>query len=385
MKYIKKLRTVAMSFVVSSSFLLAGCSPQKTEITSENAPNELIGQIASVTSSSSQEEMQSILKTINDATIDYYKAGYQTSEETHAVGLTVQDGQLATTESDFKNYDVRFGDQFTYYELYEEESGDEANYGLMSYNKGAITTVFSRPDGSGQFGKDNGKFVIQTINKEDGVLQDISDDAMQDYIQEAISFPLNNLVGGSLLVSPFEKPEAYTYKLEQVGSDFVWTISIDEQEAYNKILNETFNNLYGYDRLDIKGDGSFILDEFIAQEVTYVITMNEQGVVGKIETTNASQAKKGELTKDIKSTDTISLTTVEEKWYTFFKDFFAAIDSGSLKEDDAFALNQPFASASSSQTSSQTQDSKAQENSQLEAQSQSNGDSQAQASEQASQ
>lgn len=349
MRQIKKLSTIAMSSIVASSLLLAGCTPKTTEITSENAPNEFISQVANVTPTSSPEDMKSILQTINDATMDYYQSGYQTNEETHAVGLTVKDGQLATTESDFKNYDIRFGDGLTYYELYEEESGNEANYGLMSYNKNDITTVFSRPDGSGQFGKDNGKFVIQTINKEDGVLQDISDESMKDYIQEAISAPLQNLVGGSLLVSPFEKPQAYAYKLEQIGSDFVWTISMNEQEAYNEILNETFKNLYGYDRLDIKGDGSFILDEFVAQEVTYVITMDEKGVVHKISTTNASQAKKGEVTKESKSTDVVSLTNVDEKWYTFFKDFFAAIDSGILKEEDAFALNQPFESASSSQ------------------------------------
>ncbi|MDO4664170.1 MAG: hypothetical protein Q4A59_04730 [Erysipelotrichaceae bacterium] len=358
MRQIKQLSTIAMSSIVASSLLLAGCAPKTIEITSENAPNEFISQVANVTQTSSPEDMQSILQTINDATMDYYKSGYQTNEDTHAVGLTVQDGQLATTESDFKNYDIRFGDGLTYYELYEEESGNEANYGLMSYNKNAITTVFSRPDGSGQFGKDNGKFVIQTINQEDGVLQDISDDSMKDYIQEAISLPLHNLVGGSLLVSPFEKPQAYAYKLEQVGSDFVWTISIHEQDAYNEILNETFKNMYGYDRLDIKGDGSFILDEFVAKEVTYVVTMDENGVIHKISTTNASQAKKGEVTKEIKSTDIVSLKTVDEKWYTFFKDFFAAIDAGSLKEDDAFALNQPFANTSSSQVSSEQSEAK---------------------------
>lgn len=381
MRQMKQIRTIAMASIVASSFMLGGCTPKTTVITSENAPNEFIRQVANVTSNSTSEEMQSILNTMNDATIEYYNSGYQTSEQTHAVGLTVQDGQLATTESDFKNYDVRFGDELTYYELYEEESGNEANYGLMSYNKGAITTVFSRPDGSGQFGKENGKFVIQTINKEDGVLHDISDDAMHEYIQEAISFPLHNLVGGTLLVSPFEKPQAYTYKLEQVGSDFVWTISIHEQDVYNEILNTTFKDLYGYDRLDIKGDGSFILDEFIAQEVTYVLTMDEQGVVQKISTTNASQAKKGEVTKEIKSTDTVLLTTVEEKWYTFFKDFFAAIESGTLKEEDAFALNQPFASESSDQSS--TPDSTLE--SKMETDQQSTTESQSNSSEQNSQ
>lgn len=354
MKNSKQIGAIVLSTFLMSSVALSGCTTQKTVITSENSPNDFISKVASITNASANSDMQDILKQINQATINHYKTGYRTDEETHAVGLTVQDGQLATTETDSKHMDVRFGDASVFYELYEGESNLEGNYyGLLAYYKDSIMTVFSSPDGSDQFGKDNGKFNIETINIEAGKFLEANDDQMQIYIEEAISFPLENLVAGNLLVSPFEQPQAYSYKLEQVGQDYVWTISIHEQQAYNEILNQTFHELYGYERLDIQGDGSFILDEFIAQEVTYIITMNGDGVVRKVETTNASTAIKGEVTKEIKSTDTISLTPVDEKWPTFFNDFFAAIESGTLKEGDSFTLNQQFADSSSSIDSSQ--------------------------------
>lgn len=359
MNKFKWLSAITISSALSASVFLAGCSSQKIVLTTEDAPNELMKEVAGISTTSSAEEIQAVLSKLTEATKEQYKDGYQTSETTHAIGLNVQDDELNTNESNFKNFDIRFGKDQTFYELYEEESGDEANYGLMAYHKNNITTVFGTPDGAGQFANEHGKFVVQTINQEDGQFKETSDKDMDSYIDQAIAFPLDHVIEGNLLVSPFDHPEAYSFKLEESGDNYIWTITIADQESYNETLNSTFSTVYGYDRVDVKGDGSFILDEFTAQEVTYSITMNENGAVTQIDATNRSEALKDGKRVQLNGTDTLTLKTVDEKWHTFFADFFDAIHSGSLKEGDSFTLLQTFENKDSEKASQSTETSTA--------------------------
>lgn len=344
MKNTMKL-TAFGSMAVLCSSLFYGCAGPSA-VTAENAPSDLLKQAAQITSDAAPSEVQDVFSQIIEATAKNADYHLILSEEAKGSGLSLDSDELASSENTFRNYDVRYGTDDCFYQVYEEEGSGDAIYGLMASDADSITTVYANPAGDDSFGKDNGEFTIASINTQPSEI-DAANTDMKASIENAVSYPLNTMLGASLVLQPSQSPESYNFVLEKNGGKYIWTMSIADQKEYNKSLDDAFENVYGHSRLDIKGDGSIMLDSYDVTEVSLKLTMNEDGALEAVQIDNKSEVTKGDQKLDLSSTDSISIRKADDKWLTFFEGFFKEIENESLKQDDFFTLLQSFGQDSS--------------------------------------
>lgn len=344
MKNTMKL-TAFGSMAVLCSSLFYGCAGPSA-VTAENAPSDLLKQAAQITSDAAPSEVQDVFSQIIEATAKNADYHLILSEEAKGSGLSLDSDELASSENTFRNYDVRYGTDDCFYQVYEEEGSGDAIYGLMASDADSITTVYANPAGDDSFGKDNGEFTIASINTQPSEI-DAANTDMKASIENAVSYPLNTMLGASLVLQPSQSPESYNFVLEKNGGKYIWTMSIADQKEYNKSLDDAFENVYGHSRLDIKGDGSIMLDSYDVTEVSLRLTMNEDGALEAVQIDNKSEVTKGDQKLDLSSADSISIRKADDKWLTFFEGFFKEIENESLKQDDSFTLLQSFGQDSS--------------------------------------
>lgn len=344
MKNTMKL-TAFGSMAVLCSSLFYGCAGPSA-VTAENAPSDLLKQAAQITSDAAPSEVQDVFSQIIEAPAKNADYHLILSEEAKGSGLSLDSDELASSENTFRNYDVRYGTDDCFYQVYEEEGSGDAIYGLMASDADSITTVYANPAGDDSFGKDNGEFTIASINTQPSEI-DAANTDMKASIENAVSYPLNTMLGASLVLQPSQSPESYNFVLEKNGGKYIWTMSIADQKEYNKSLDDAFENVYGHSRLDIKGDGSIMLDSYDVTEVSLKLTMNEDGALEAVQIDNKSEVTKGDQKLDLSSTDSISIRKADDKWLTFFEGFFKEIENESLKQDDSFTLLQSFGQDSS--------------------------------------
>ncbi|UNT92557.1 hypothetical protein [Allobaculum sp. Allo2] len=138
-----------------------------------------------------------------------------------------------------------------------------------------------------------------------------------------------------------------------------------DAEAYNTQLDSVYESSYGMSRLDIRGDGTLVLDGYDLEDVRLVLTTDANGALKKIENITRSKATLGEDSLDLSSNDTVAVSAAPESWMTFFEGFFTSVKDESLKEGDTFKLLQKFdvkkadSSASSQEKASSEASSKA--------------------------
>lgn len=337
-----KLTRILAASALGLSMVMAGCAGT-TAVTEENAPSDLLKKAAAITSESDPEDVQEVFQGFVDATQKASDNRLVIAETATGTGLKLDSDDLETTENSFKNYDVRYGADDSFFQLYEEEGQNDSVYGLMDSSDKTITTVYMTPeDKETAFAKEDAAMTIDTIDTRESGLSDATPEQLQNSIDNAIVYPLYTLLGSSLVIQPMASPESYTFKLEKTGDVYTWTISIADQEKYNKSLDDIFEQSYGHDRKDIRGDGTFILDSYDITGVSMVLTMDENGALSKIESSNQSTVKKGDESKDLSSSDVVTIEQAPETWKPFFEGFFKEISDKSLKEKDTFALMQSF-------------------------------------------
>lgn len=338
---LQKMTGAAMAALLSCS-LLSACSSAPVKVTKENAPSELLKKTAAITSDSASQDVVDVFRSLIDATSKESDHRLIFTEDVNSKGLSLDSEDLSTVENSFKNYDVRYGSENAFYQLYEEVSEDQPIFGLMESSPKNITTVYVNPkedeEAKELLGKTPQDFTIDQISVSDSALKDTNEEELRTSIDNAVVYPLNTLLGASLVLQPTDIPSIYTYDLEKIGNDYTWTISIKDVEEYNTQLDEAYQAGYGHDRNDIRGDGSYVLDSCDITDVTMKMTMNENGALSKISITNKSTAVLDGNSADLYSTDEVEIKQAPETWGEFFTAFFDQINDKSLAENDSFTL-----------------------------------------------
>lgn len=338
---LQKMTGAAMAALLSCS-LLSACSSAPVKVTEENAPSELLKKTAAITSDSASQDVVDVFRSLIDATSKESDHRLIFTEDVNSKGLSLDSEDLSTVENSFKNYDVRYGSENAFYQLYEEVSEDQPIFGLMESSPKNITTVYVNPkedeEAKELLGKTPQDFTIDQISVSDSALKDTNEEELRTSIDNAVVYPLNTLLGASLVLQPTDIPSIYTYDLEKIGNDYTWTISIKDVEEYNTQLDEAYQAGYGHDRNDIRGDGSYVLDSCDITDVTMKMTMNENGALSKISITNKSTAVLDGDSADLYSTDEVEIKQAPETWGEFFTAFFDQINDKSLAENDSFTL-----------------------------------------------
>lgn len=338
----KKTAGSALAVLLSCS-VLSACSNAPVKVTKDDAPTEQMKNVAAITSESSSQDVVDVFRSLIDATSE--ESGHRLifTEDVSGKGLSLESDTLETVENSYKNYDVRYGTEDAFYQLYEEVSSAEPIFGLMKSSPENITTVYLHPDEENEeaqtvLGVTPQDFTITDIAVSDSALKDTNEEELKSSVNNAVVYPLNTLLGASLVLQPTDLPSMYTYDLEKSGSQYTWTISIKDVELYNKQLDEAYLAGYGHERNDIRGDGSFVLDSCDITEVTMKLTMNENGALSDIAITNKSTAVMGDESVDLFSTDQITIKQAPETWGEFFTAFFDKIEDKSLCQNDSFTL-----------------------------------------------
>lgn len=338
---LQKMTGAAMAALLSCS-LLSACSSAPVKVTEENAPSELLKKTAAITSDSASQDVVDVFRSLIDATSKESDHRLIFTEDVNSKGLSLDSEDLSTVENSFKNYDVRYGSENAFYQLYEEVSEDQPIFGLMESSPKNITTVYVNPkedeEAKELLGKTPQDFTIDQISVSDSALKDTNEEELRTSIDNAVVYPLNTLLGASLVLQPTDIPSIYTYDLEKIGNDYTWTISIKDVEEYNTQLDEAYQAGYGHDRNNIRGDGSYVLDSCDITDVTMKMTMNENGALSKISITNKSTAVLDGNSADLYSTDEVEIKQAPETWGEFFTAFFDQINDKSLAENDSFTL-----------------------------------------------
>lgn len=323
--------------------VMSACSTTPVQVTEEDAPTEQMKKVAAITSESSSQDVVDVFRSLIDATSQESSHRLIFTEDVNGKGLSLESDTLETVENSYKNYDVRYGTDKAFYQLYEEVSSGDPIFGLMKSSPKDITTVYLHPDGEDDeaksvLGVTPQDFTITDIAVSDSALKDTNEEELKSSVNNAVVYPLNTLLGASLVLQPTDLPSMYTYVLEKSGNQYTWTISIKDVELYNKQLDEAYLAGYGHERNDIRGDGSLVLDSCDITDVTMKLTMNENGALSEIAITNKSAAVKGEDSVDLYSTDQITIKQAPETWGQFFTTFFDKIEDKSLSQNDSFTL-----------------------------------------------
>lgn len=336
-----KLTKGLLASTLSLSMLLVGCSSDGA-ITPENAPSEVLKEIASINSETEPTEVRDTLKKLIQATSDSSDNRLILTEETTSEGLNKEEGidTLEVVSKPFKTYDVRYGANGSFYEVYEEESSEGTIYRMMDSAAQTITTLDVVPtkDEKNAFANDKAGLEIENIEVRESGLADADQDRLDDSITSAVIYPLYDWLGSGLLIQPMARPDQYDFSLEKQGSDYVWVVTMKDKEAYNELVDSSYQIAYKQDRKDIRGDGSFVLDTYEVEEVKMELTMDEDGSLKGIEYLTKSTATKGEESAEMASTEKVTIKKAPESWSEFFKTFYQAIKDDKLREGEAFVL-----------------------------------------------
>lgn len=334
-----KLTKGLLASSLSLSVLLAGCTSEEV-VTPENAPNEVLKEIASINSETEPTEVRDILKSLIQVTSDASDSRLILTDESTNEGLNKEVDTLEVISVPFKAYDVRYGANGSFYEVYEEEGAEESIYRLMDSAAKTITTLDVQPTESEKnaFANDKASLEIKNIEVRESGLADADQERLDESITSAVIYPLYNWLGSGLLIQPMARPDQYDFSLEKQGSDYVWVVTMKDKEAYNELVDSSYQITYKHDRKDIRGDESFILDTYEVEEVKMQLTMDADGSLKEIEYLTKSKATKDEESAEMTSTEKVTIQKAPTSWAEFFKVFYQAIADDKLKEGDAFVL-----------------------------------------------
>lgn len=355
-----KITKGLMASTLALSMILAGCSDIETPVTEENAPTELLKSVASINSDTESTEVRDVLLEMIQATSDATEYGLVFDEATQSEGLNKEVDTLEVVSQPFHSYDVRYGANGSFYEVYEEESSEGTLYRMMDSATKTITTLDLEPteNETNAFANNKAQFTIGNISVRESGLADADEERLEESITSAITYPLYDLLGSGLLIQPMARPDEYDFALNKKGNDYIWTVTMKDAEDYNALVDTSYQVVYMHDRKDIRGDGSFVLDTYTVDDVKMELIMDENGCLKSIEYITKSTATKGEESAEMTSSEKVTLSQAPESWSTFFKNFFANIANGSLQDGDAFTLfgtievsEETSSEASSSQSS----------------------------------
>ena len=396
MKFLKWISAGALA----CGLLLSGCA-KPVPVTEDNAPSELLKKAAAISSESTMDDIVEVFQGMVDQTYDANPTGLVYDESGTSTSIDTLSDKLEGTKTSLRSYDIRVPAKDRFYQLYEyslkdetepkakeksssesssvesgsengsaAENADQASNnqqisGLSEYSPYGETVVYTSLADGVRIAGANDPMTITSISSYENENAAVEADQLDSAIENSVVYALYSMFGSNLLLQPLEYPDLYDFTLAKIGNEYRWTISMADAEAYNTQLDSVYESSYGMSRLDIRGDGTLVLDGYDLEDVRLVLTTDANGALKKIENITRSKATLGEDSLDLSSNDTVADSAAPESWMTFFEGFFTSVKGESLKEGDTFKLLQKFdvkkadSSASSQEKASSEASSKA--------------------------
>lgn len=335
MNFVKPISKIAACLLMSS-ILFAGCASEK-EVTSENAPNDLMKNLAEISSESSGEDVTSALAAVITKTAEHYDYQIGAKDSGEGTTLDLTDGTVKTVPITSTNYDYRISDGNAVYEFLNTNIQDRKQSGFMKADAKEITTIYAdavkgTPDDSSM------EFSFVDSESEEQT-QKYTEAEIQETVKNTVMIPLFSYLGANLIVSPTAMPEFYDYSLVQKGNQYVFKLSIKDVDKYNEYLDEYNKTTFNTERTDLNRDGSVIADDYVTDRVNIEVTMDSEGVIQSISNSNYSKVSSEiDQTDDVYFNENITIFAAPEALKTSIVDFFDQFDAGEIETGDSFTI-----------------------------------------------
>ncbi len=332
MKYLKE----AAALGLVAALCLGGCGGDQT-VTEDNAPSDLLKKAAAITSESDGKDLEEVLHELVRQTGEANQYRLILEENEQEQNLEENGGKLSAVNTDYEVYDVRYAGDAHFYQVYEEQTSDSSTWELMDSTPNAITRVYVTPVKEDEFGSEEARVIVDSISGDPGE-QAGNEDNVQTIVSNSIVYPIYLQTGSTLLLNPTEHPEDYNFQLMKKGDTYEWTISMKDEESYNKKMDQAYQEAYGALRTDIYEDSSFVLDSRDVKEVRIVITMDQEGTISKIENSTKTTAVYQDQSLDLTSNNTLNIKAAPEDWHEFFRTFFEQTANGKIGVADEVTI-----------------------------------------------
>ncbi len=334
---LKKLCSGLAASAVLSSILLTGCASEKT-ITTENAPNDIMKNLAAISSDSSAEDVTGALSAVVMKTAENYN--YQLGLKAKGEGTTLDlgDGSIKTRPIETSSVDYRAALSDSVYEFLDQEIEERKSTGLMKADADEIITAYADTKSGSP---DQKSMELSYISSETSAQQlKYSADQIEDVAKNTVMIPLFADLGANLIISPVSLPEYYDYSLVQKGNNYTFTLKIKDLDKYNEYIDQYYSDKDQPARTDLNGDGSLMADEYVTDRMEISMTMNEEGVISSLTNSNYSKVSSGEnQTDDVYLAQTISVIPCPQSLTDSMIDFFDQLSKGDMKEGQTFTLS----------------------------------------------
>lgn len=331
-----KKRTV-LTTALSAALLFAGCTSSVETITEENAPTDILKTLAAIDADSTAEDVTNAMAAVIDKTAETYSYRLSMDLTSEATNYAAdEDGKLSEEALSGRSIDIAAADGTQMYELLEQDSMGTLMAGLMRAGKDSVTTIYATID-EGDLDAENQKLTISDVASNDSQVDESSD--IEQMVKDTVSMPLYSYMGANLIVQPMVSPEYYTFKLQKRGDVYEWTISMKDKASYNEQLDTYVLNNYGYNRTDLNGDGSLVVEQYLTTSVSIVVSMDENGVISSIKNTNRNSVGNKDNLVNVNSIQTVKVAGASESLMNTIKDIFAKADAEELKAGDTIDLS----------------------------------------------
>lgn len=328
---------LGLAAALLGSTLFAGCAMSQP-VTEENAPTELMKKAAALSSESEASDVLDVMNQIIDATAQAYNYRIALTQSTDASNMAEDEENGVKAEpSKSEIYDVRYAGDKTVYELFEQEAGETTTAGLMKMTNVENTTVFADFD-TGKPGDLNSEFTIASIQSQQGEDDGSSDEDIDAIVKNTVIYPLYSFCGQNLILQPNVNPEYYDFALTKGGDAYTLTMKMKDHDEYNEYLDTFVSENYGYERVDLKGDGTLIVDQYDTTELTITMTMDENGVLSEITNNNVNKIGSADKPMNIYSKQKVKIAQAPEIFDSFFDSFFTSVKDGAFAEGDRFSV-----------------------------------------------
>lgn len=325
-----------LAVLLSSSMLLAACGTSVQTVTEETAPNDILKAVAAINEDSTAEDVTNAMTGIINRTAEAYDYKVVTDLDNKVTNFEqAEDGTLSQTSQNSRSIDRSIADGEVMYELLEQESGDQSMVGMMSANIDTITTLYATID-EGDLSSDTQKLTVSNVGTNDSGVEGGSD--MAQMVKDTVVSPLYSYMGANLIIQPMASPEYYNFALKKKGDVYEWTIDIKDKESYNSFIDNYVQENYGYERTDLNGDGSLVVDQYDTTSVSVVVSMDENGVISTIRNTNKNMVGNKDNLINLGAVQTVTIGGVSSTLVDEIKQVFADAADEKLTEGGNFEL-----------------------------------------------
>lgn len=321
---------------------LAGCTSDFSSsqvVTEETAPSEILKTIATINSDTDPNEIADLFYEII-ATTTQDVSGLITLENIEREGIDgLEEGSdtLSSSPRDYHLYTLYYATGEKFYSLEEMDIYTQNNYELLEADSKVVTSVSLLPvnDKMDNLGQDNVSMKIESINTTEDEEESKN---FSEISQSLVAYSLYSWLGEQSTIIPLISPSQYHFALTKEKDTYIWTITLQDKEAYNSLYEEAYQAVYETSRKDITGDGTMMADTFETSQVQWILTFDQDGRMKSVDYQDTVDVSYKDTTLELTSKDILQVEISDEEKLSFFTKFFGQIQDKTLKEGDEFVL-----------------------------------------------